>query len=382
MSTTATETQSNDGTSLAGFAGLSDSDFMEIGTQAEIKTETPAATTQTTPAAEKPENLSEKKEEAPKAEGKVEATAPKLGEEGETKKTEEEGFKLPGEVTTKQEVEAKWADIAKEVGFEINEDTFEAFVSGQKEFIENTKKTAKEEVKEVSFKEQIAELPAESQLLMIGLRQGLTREEIEKPFKMISEFKALSDADLVAKDFELKGYPEDLIAHKIEQLTTDDKLELAAKELRLILDQNEKGLMEQKLKEVKELEESSEKIFKEKLAKETDEVAKFVNMHDKFLDSPVSQKNKQYLIDQWKSGKYQALAKDPKVIVEFMLWKEFGEQGVANLKNNLKSKMVEEKAREMHNNPPVIATGSATSQSEGARNPLGNFAAFDHLQET
>ncbi len=387
MAETAKQNQGNDGSSsLAGFAALSEKDFMDI--ESSDKKEETIEAVKTADEEKKEDNPDpaekkvEEEKKAPVDAEKKEAPVDKKEEKKEEEK-EEEGFKTEGStLENKEDEEAKWVDIAKEIGFELKEDTYEAFAAEQKTFIENIKKTAVEDAKLKSFKDEIAELPAESQLLIIGLRQGLTPEQIDAPFKMIREYKALSDADLVAKDLELQGFTPDVVANEIEKMTENDKIEVEAKRLRTVLDQSETGLTAKKLQEVKELEASSQNIFKEKLAKESEEIVKHINKFDKFLDSPVSKKNKEYLTNKWNTGAYHELAKDPEKIVKFMLWNEFGEQGVANLKNNLSSKLKEEEVRKGHNVPPVISTGSSTNVDEGAKNPIANWGALEHLQET
>jgi hypothetical protein len=376
MSEEATNNPSdNNSSSLAGFASLSENDFFEITPEAKEVVKEEKVTTETVTT--EPKSVLEEEKKSDLTDTKT-----------ETSKTEEDIFKLPGEegskpnLETSSDEEMKWVDVAKEIGFELKEDSFDAFQKAKNEFIENIKNESKKEVEVKSFKEQIAELPAETQLLVLGLKNGLTEEEIHKPFKMIADFKALSDADLVAKDFELQKYPQDLIDHKIEELTENGKLELKAKELRLILDKNEEVLLNNKLQEIKQLELESEENFKNKIAKESEIIEKHINTIDTFMEAPISKKTKDYLVEKWKSGAYHELAKDPDRIAKFIIWNEFGEQGIANLKNKSFEKGRDEKKNKLHVIPPVIETGSIVdSQNENARNPVGNWEAFSHLQQ-
>jgi len=364
---------------LVGFADLSEEDFIDLSSEEKKETVIEEAEKKE-PVAEVEEEVKEEVEEKVKEEVKEEEK-PKLGEGEE----EEEGFKNPDEVEEgskeAEDVEANWKGIAKDVGFEIEDDSYEAFIEGKKAFIENVKTESLKDIQIKGFKEQIAELDPESQLLVLGLREGLTRDQIEAPFKEIASFKALSDVDLVAKDLELQGMPEDVIENEIEKMAENDKIEVEAKRLRIILDNNEKNLTENKLREIKELATENENIFKQTIAKESESIVKQINMIDKFLDAPVSKKNKEYLAKKWESGAYHELAKDPAKIAKFMLWEEFGEQGLSNLKSNMTSKFVEDKARKQHNIPPTIMSGSSSNSGEEAKDPVGNFGAFAHLNE-
>ena len=243
MADKATENQGNDDSrNLAGFGQLSENDFLDVES-ADTEKKDPNEEKKDPADEEKKVDSLENKDED-KGDKKDEAPAPNADKKDDKADPEEEGFKTEGAtLEDKVEEEAKWVDVAKDFGFELKEDTYESFIEAKNEFIENTKKTAVEEAKLKSFKDEIAELPAESQLLIIGLKNGLTQEQIEAPFKMISEYKALSDADLVAKDLELQGFTPDVVANEIEKMTENDKIEVDAKRLRTILDQNETKLV-------------------------------------------------------------------------------------------------------------------------------------------
>ncbi len=124
---------------IAGFGALSENDFMDIESvdnKEQVKAE------DKNPPAEKKEDKTdpaEKKEEV-KIEEKKPAAEEKVVDKKDEKMEEEEeaGFKTEGAtLTNKEEEEAKWSDIAKEIGFELKEDSYESFVEGQKLFIEN-----------------------------------------------------------------------------------------------------------------------------------------------------------------------------------------------------------------------------------------------------
>jgi len=216
---------------VAGFGALSEQDFIEFGDDKKEQS-TPVDETkkdEEEQKADEPEKVDPKKEEK-----KVEAAAADKKEDTDPA-PEDDGFKTPdgSKIEGDDEAEANWQGIAKDFGFEIKEDTYEAFMQGKEAFIEGLKTESVKDIKVKALREEIAELPAESQLLILGLKSGLTREQIEAPFKLVQEYKALSDADLVAKDLQLKEFTDDVVANEIEKLTESGKLEIEAKKLRI-----------------------------------------------------------------------------------------------------------------------------------------------------
>jgi len=373
------ETKSNDTPSgLAGFAGLSENDIIDFGTQSKSTTETPTAKTEGSeqpPVEEKTETVTIPGEDKPKTDDK-----PK---EGEKPAEEEDVFQIPASESDELEEELKWVDLAKESGFEIKEDTFEAYKEAQKSYIELQKQEALKTYQDVDFKKHIETLPPESQLLIIGLKSGLTQDQIEAPFKQIAFYKGLEDADLVAEDLKLKGFEDDVINNKIEKLTEDGKLEIEAKELRTILDINENNLLTQKLNEVKELEQNITLAHQTKMKEEAAIIVQQLDTVEKFMEAPLSKNNKKFVAEKLLAGAYNDAMRDPKVIAQFALFVEFGEKGIANLKNKMYEKGRDEKVNKLHNIPPVIKSGSHSGSNQNSvKDPVGNFSAFDHLVES
>lgn len=301
----------------------------------------------------------------------------KLGEE----EIGEDGFKNPGEKEEKgADSESSWVNVAKEIGIELKEDSFDAFKTAQKEFIENQIKEKEVALKQSKFEDEISSLPLKEQVVMRGVKQGLTLEQINKPYDDIKELKSMSDADLVAKDFELMGYPQDLIEHKITKLTEDGELEISAKEIRLILDKNLETLDQKNLDAIKEIEIANNKKTEQAQEKAVSNIKSTLDTIQTFMDAPLSKKNKEYVVKQLEQGKYHSILKeDPKVAAEFILFKEFGQQAITNLKSKSIEEGRDKKAAKLHVIPPVIKSSGSVAKKGEVVDPVGNWGAFDHL---
>ncbi len=306
-------------------------------------------------------------------------------DEEKLKADAEKSFVIEGEdktnteSTTDADTESNWLKVGEKLGIQVKADDFNSFVSSYNEKLNEIAEKAKMEVKDAAFEDSIIDLPIESQLVVRGLKEGIPVEQIIAPLKKIEELKTLSDEDLVATDLRGQGYDEEYVELKIKKMVENEELVLTAKEIRKYLDNEGENIKVHRLEQIKELELTNKNKIQTARLKETEELKQSLNKIENFLDTPVSEKVRNYLMKGWESGKFHEAFKDPSIIAEFLIYKEFGKQGIANLKQKNYERGLFEKVNKLHNIPPVVKSGGSSVQHEEKKEALGNWSAFEHI---
>lgn len=298
-------------------------------------------------------------------------------------------FKLPGEENDDDSGNDggnastdNWVDLGKELGFEVKEDSFDVFKKSYEEFKENEKKELEKSIVSKKKDDLLLAYDAEAQLIIKGLDAGLTLEQIQKPFAKIDQYLSMGDADLIAEDLRLQGWPEDKIEKKILDLTETEKLELHAFEIRKSLEDSKKEISLSREKELSDIKAQQEQKMKDTLNKEAEEIHSQLKTVQSFMESPIKEKHINYVMNKWKNGEYHEDFKDPKVIADFLLYKEFGAQGIKNLANKKLQEGRSAVVKKLHNIPPITSGNQGSNtKSNNNESSIGNFAIFEGLSE-
>lgn len=316
----------------------------------------------------------EAKEDAEKFKGKTpgEIAALKL-EEIEDEKPFVPELKLPEEKkeeAKKEENEAGWKDLAKEIGFETKEDNFEEFKTNLEDFYKK-----KHEV-------NLGKYNAETQRFIEFLEAGGTAELFLEPLKPVNELKSLSDIDLITKDFELRKWPADKIEKEITRMTEADEVDTAAFKIREKLDDIEEKIKQRVVDEKTKAENRQNKFKQSSAADQLKGIKDALNTVGEFMETPITDKHKDYITKNFEAGKYADIMKDPKVMADFLLYYQFGKDGLSNLKNKAFNEAKLKYKKDRHNIPPVPDAGGKGSPSNHQNtSPEGNWSALENFQE-
>ena len=286
-------------------------------------------------------------------------------------------FKVPGveavtetpeEVARKKALddlatESSWIKLAKVKGLDIADDSFEAYDKAIDAKFAQDSVAVKEAAKLEAKTELLAEKPAEVMAIIEGLEQGFTIEEILEPRKNIEALEALSNAELVAEDCRLKGWPTDLIDKHIADLTEKETLDVAAQPLRDILKSNKDVLAQKQVDQLASLKLSKATAEKQVRQKESDEIKNTIISMKEYMGVPITNNVVEHIQKKWNNGEYHEAFKDPKLISEFLMHTEFGEQGLKALKNREYQRGRDEKAMKLHNVPPIPQVGGKANPS-------------------
>lgn len=314
-------------------------------------------------------------------------------DENSSEETEEKPeFKLPEEIeeekksdsdsSIKEEAESTWKDLAKPFGLELQEDSYDAYVEGINKTIETKVIEAKELAKvdaEKAILESLAKTP-EAKMLLDFLNNKGTLDEYIKPTADIEKLQALSDSELVAKDLELRGWDAEKIDEYIEDRIERGKLSLDAYEIRKILDTNKENIAAERAIAQKEYMQKEELRIKEAIAKDTTQIYESIDKRKEFMDTVIGEKQKEYVKKKWANGEYSSLLKDPDFIAEALFQREFGKQGVENLKSKSFQNGKETIAKKLHNIPPKSNVGGKRIETQ-VKSPIGNVEALSDLTD-
>lgn len=323
--------------------------------------------------------VEEKIEEKPKLESKEEEVATDESAEFKLPDEKEEEKLAP---TTEQEAESSWKELAKPLGIELAEDTYEAYTTAVNNTIEAKVATAKELAMvdaQKAVEEKFAKTPEAKQLLEFLNNNG-TFEEYIKPTAEIEKLQALSDSELVAKDLELRGWDSDKIDSYIEDRIEKGKLDLDAYELRKILDTNKANITQERVAAQKEYVQKEQLRVKEAMEKDTNQIREALGKTNEFMDTKIGDKHKNFVMQKYEKGEYQELFKNPEAVAEFLLYKEFGKQGIENLKGKSFQNGKETIAKKLHNVPPKSNAGGKRIETQ-VKSHIGNVEALSDLSD-
>lgn len=322
-----------------------------------------------------------------KAQEKPELEETKEEDKAEVKEEKPE-FELPGEenkpeVSSQEDVESTWKELAKtSLDVELAEDTYEAYTEAVKKAIETKTNSAKELAMEEAMKiveEKLAKTP-EAKMMLDFLNNKGTYDDFVRPTQEIEKLQALSDSELVAKDLELRGWEQDKIDAYIEDRIEKGKLDLDAYELRKILDTNKANITAERVAAQKEYIQKEEQRIKDAVQKDTTQIREALGKTKDFMDTPISDKHKDYVMKKYEKGEYHELFKNPDTVAEFLLFKEFGKQGIERLKTKSFQTGKETIAKKLHNVPPKSNVGGKRLETQ-VKSPIGNVEALGDLTD-
>lgn len=395
--TTTTTTETTPVTPIArGFEALSEAGIIEATVNENSTTTTTTAEgTTTTPVVAETTTTTTTEAVVPKLDDK----GNEVDAEGKIVKTKEEiealaqitEFKVPGaegatatespeEIARKEalaslEKDQSWTALAKVRGIELAENTFEAYDKAISEDFQKKELTIKESAKLEAKTELLAEKPAEVMAIIEGIEAGFTIDELLEPKRNIEKLEALSDAELIAEDRRLLGWSQELIDKEIAHLTEKETLDITAQPLRDMLKANKDTLAQKQVEQLATLKQSKATAEKQVRQKESDEIKNTIVAMKQYMGVPITDSVVNHVKQSWDKGEYHEAFKDPKVIAEFLMYKEFGPQGLKALENRAYQRGRDEKAMKLHNVPPVQQVG-AKSTTQGSVKAEGNFGAL------
>lgn len=220
--------------------------------------------------------------------------------------------------------ESNWKTVGKELGFEVPEDTFEAFKKAEAEFWAS--KQTQDDASRLDAEIESLDDPEAKELLSFVKNGGKLRDFIN-PMKEYDELLALGDEALVRQYLTLNKWDEKKIDERIAGLKENGTLETEAYPLRKSLEngketkKNELFTSQQKLSETQNKSKADAKI------KEDNQIIAALSKVKEFQGKKVTPEVTAALTKKWNTGFYrERFAKDPDFVANVILNYELSEQ--------------------------------------------------------
>lgn len=279
-------------------------------------------------------------------------------------------FKIPGADNTPP---TTWETLKADFNLDVKEEKPEAY----KEAINKLIETKAEEVRSQSLDKLMEKESIEVQEKYLFAKNG-DAIAINGQLATISAFKNLDNVSLVEQDLRLKGFDPEAIETKMALLVENNQIDATAEPLRKLLNEAEQTTLAEKTAFVQSLREKQQNSAiqqKENLATGT---ADYFKTFKEFMGTPVNDKTKenmqQYIVNGVKEGKYSNVLK-PTELAEWILYKEFGNQAVSNVKTKAFAEGRDTKTKDLHNVPP-----KQNGINSVPGNHIKNDGAFSNLR--
>lgn len=281
-------------------------------------------------------------------------------------------FKLPADKEKEAAEGEGWLTLAKKQGIELQEDTFEAYTQ---ELDKHYKQ---------KYEVDLGKFEPEAQRFIEFLNAGGTVAAFVDPLKPVNDLRRLSDVELLEKEFQLRGWKDEMIEREITRMTENNEIDLAAFKVREQLEVIEKNIQQQVVDQTLNASKRST-LYKEKSA--TEDLTSFkkeLNTVSDFLEIPLKDKHRQYIIEKMESGKYADLLNSPKMKVLAILQSEFGKDGVSLLKQKVTEEVELKYKHDRHAMPPVPVSGGGQTKGPTQTQVVaeGNWGALEGFNDT
>ena len=381
IETTAAET-ANTGSVVADWGALKELQDVVIHEEKAPETKEVAETTdslETTKPEEINLDVKEEVKEETNEEVKTEAEA-LLKEAKESELIEEDKplieFKVEDIADVPQDYEnGTFRALAKELGGEITEESFEAFKDN---FVPRSEL---EKVQQLTMDSIYDALKPETATALKLLEQGWSEEQVFAPTREIDGYLGLGDAEIVRKNFEAMGdLTEDIIDNKMESLIEDpSKLKLEADEIRILLNREKKQIIENRNNTIQQFEQQRGSVALKQKEMERTQVTDALNKASAFLGVPLSTELKQALIKKYNNGLYDNDLNVATAKAEFILQKELGDKFAQHIRNKASADAKKKETSKLLNVPPVIS--SAGKKVDTTKQPNDNpWGALEELK--
>lgn len=268
--------------------------------------------------------------------------------------------------------EGDWRAVAQDLGVSIKENSWEEFQNTFKE--QFVPKAELEQAAQLSREKVLSEFPPEVAAAIELAALGIDKALIFEPTKQIDGWLSLESAALVREDLKARGFSEDSIDAKIEQLIENDKLERDANLIREELKIAREQTLQQRTQLVQQKTQERERVLLQAKEQEFTQLKQVLDNKQDFMGINVSKDAKEAIVRKIQAGVYDKKFSSPEFKLNAILQEEFG----AKIPDFIRTKAFNEgkmtEVKKLANIPPVKSpTAPAVKQSEAQSD---NWAAL------
>lgn len=270
--------------------------------------------------------------------------------------------------------------MADELGFSINEESFEAF---QQTFKDNFIPKSEVQNQIISSKEQLYKtLDPKIATAFELIEMGVPQELALNPTKLQDDYLAMDSAQLVREALAAQpGWNDDMVDAQMEELSAEpNKLEIKANIVRANLNAEKQNILQEQAQLVRKYTEQKQQIAVQQKAEQEKQFTEALAKEQEFLGLKLSKEYKDGLLANYKKGKYENVL-SPEALVRTIILMESGDKfaktALSKAKENGKAEIVkrladvpEKKTNGAGRQQVVVADNNQVDKSPFANIPI------------
>jgi hypothetical protein len=260
--------------------------------------------------------------------------------------------------------------------------TIEDFKNHYETTINDLKKQAEDNKQTVDRETFLNQFDEKARDVVEFLDNGGDIEEFVNPTREVDSYLALNDEELLRLDLKFRGHDDSVIEQKIAKWIENDIIDDKASDVRDALNEQKEVLVSEFSAEQKALRDARVQQKQAIEAKKIVDIENALKKVDTFMGGTITDKHREFVANQYKSGKTRGILDNPTEIAEFLLYKTFSKQA---LKEVIKTEFQNgsDKIRDtVMNIPPELkkAGGSRTSVDNTPKKD-GDFSAWEGAKD-
>lgn len=269
-------------------------------------------------------------------------------------------------IADKNEGDSSWKKVAKE-GFGIDMDTedFQEF---------------KEKV--LAMRQlDLSKYKPETQRLAKFTEAGGNIEDFMEPLGKIDALIYGDKASLVDQHLKLTGFTDDAKrSAKMERLIADEEIDIVHEQvvnnLKSLREEKKQSIINEKIA----AQEAYDLRLKDSFKNEAKEIGKALSATKDYFGTPLEDKHREKIIKKYELGAYEEDFKNPEVLADFLLYREYGKKAKSNFVITTENKLRKEFLSDRHKVPPApSASGSiVVKPTITGKSVEGNFDALEN----
>jgi len=286
--------------------------------------------------------------------------------------------------------EGSWKGVASDLGFEVAEDTFEAFTQTFKE--NYVPKSEVEKLATVSRESLLATLDPKIATAFELIEMGVPQELALNPTKIQDDYLAMDNASLMraALTYKYQGVKdltpqqrEDMVEAKLEELVEDpSKLEIQANIVRADVMTDKQNILQEQAQLVQKFTEQKQQVAYQQKVEADNQFKEALTKESTFMGLKLSQDVKDAILKKYSTGAYEDALNPAQAKLRAILQLEYGDKFAKAVQSKAKEEGKAEIVRKLSDIPPKATQGGSRVQVVSSDNhtenksPLANVPIF------
>ena len=287
-------------------------------------------------------------------------------------------LKFADDLTLGIEGELTFASLAKELNLDVKENNFNAFKEAVTAKLENTKT----EAWSGNFMRELEKEPIAVQEAFILAKNNLDLSEIAKPVAQIESLMSLSNFDLVKKDLELSKdeynvpLTKEVIEQQLAEITEKGDIDKAGNFIRGELNKSKEFELERRTHLINDLKAKEQVRVENEIKKVQESLENQLKNTKDFMGIQLDDTVGKGIIKRFQEGKYNDMRiNNPEKLLKAILFEEFGDYAINEIKQSAQSKVIQKQMKELHNIPPAQPVGNLQTRSINT----GKFSEIEEM---